>query len=187
MLIKTEPVYHTQSYPEDDTFDQTNYENEDPEFQHEYDYENDNKQQNEHHTPYAHNNKHPVRTKGNQSYQRPFQHRNYQEPNCYQQNYQQQNYQQPNYQRSQSSRTNSDWRNPKQTVQRKNTPKVGRNPLDQNRIQTRCKMRQSVNHWSQNGPDNNNTEHNTYVVNEVVLYQTDYDSPQEFKHLMSEI
>ena len=64
---------------------------------------------------------------------------------------------------------------------------MGHNPLDQNRIQTRCKIRQSVNHWSQNGPDNNNTEHNTYVVNEVVLYQTDYDSPQEFKHLMSEI
>ena len=39
--IKTEPVYRTQSYPEDDTFDQTNYENEDTEFQHEYVYKND--------------------------------------------------------------------------------------------------------------------------------------------------
>ena len=57
MHIKTEPVYHTQSYPENDTFDQTNYENEDPELQHEY----------KHHTLYMRNNKHPVRTKGNQS------------------------------------------------------------------------------------------------------------------------
>ena len=35
MHIKTEPLYHTQSYPEAETFDQTNYENEGPEFQHE--------------------------------------------------------------------------------------------------------------------------------------------------------
>ena len=90
--IKTEPVYHSQSYPENDTSDQTNYENEDPEFQHEYVYKNDNKQQNEHHPLYAHKNKHLVRKKGNQSYQRPFQGGNYQQPNCYQQNYQQPNY-----------------------------------------------------------------------------------------------
>ena len=45
MHIKTEPVYHTQSNPEDDTFDQTNCENEDPEFQDEYIYKNDNKWQ----------------------------------------------------------------------------------------------------------------------------------------------
>ena len=50
MHIKTEPVYHTQSYPEDNTFDQTNYQNEDPELQYEYVYENDNERQNEHHT-----------------------------------------------------------------------------------------------------------------------------------------
>ena len=67
--IKTEPVYHTQCYPEGNAFDQTNYENEDPEFQHECVYENDNKRQNEHHTPYARNNKHPVKTKDNQPHQ----------------------------------------------------------------------------------------------------------------------
>ena len=38
MHIKTEPVYHTQSYPEDNAFDRTNYENEDLEFQYEYIY-----------------------------------------------------------------------------------------------------------------------------------------------------
>ena len=32
MHIKTEPVYYTQSYPENNTFDQTNYEDEDSEF-----------------------------------------------------------------------------------------------------------------------------------------------------------
>ena len=67
MHIKTEPAYRAQSYPEYNTFDQTNYENEDPELQHEYIYKNDNEQQNEHHTLYTCNNKHPVRTKGNQS------------------------------------------------------------------------------------------------------------------------
>ena len=40
--VKTEPVYHTQSYPEYDTFNQSNYEKKDLEFQLEYIYENDN-------------------------------------------------------------------------------------------------------------------------------------------------
>ena len=53
-------------------------------------------------------------------------------------------------------------------------------------IQTRCTICRSINHWSQNCPDNVNTEHNTYVANEVVLYQTDDDNAQELKHLMSE-
>ena len=167
------------SYSEDNAFDQTNYENEDSEFQHDYLYENDNDRQNEHHTLYTRNNRHPVKKKRQLSTQRPFQRGNYQRPNYYQQNYQQQNYQRPNYQRSQPSTTNSDWRNPKQTVQRKNLPKTGRNPLDKNGIQIRCTIRQSINHWSQNCPDNVNTEHNTYVANEVVLRQTDDDNQQE--------
>ena len=78
--VKTEPVYHTQSYPEYDTFNHSNYEKKDLEFQLEYIYENDNEWQNEHLTLYTHNNKHPVRTKGNQSYQQPFQRRKYQQP-----------------------------------------------------------------------------------------------------------
>ena len=44
----------------------------------------------------------------------------------------------------------------------------------------------SINQQSQNFPDNNNTEHDTYIVNKVVLHQTDHDSPQELKHLMWE-
>ena len=63
------------------------------------------------------------------------------------------------------------------------TPK-GRNPYDKNGVQTRCSVCQSINHWATNCPDNN--EHNTYVVNEVVLHQSDYDSPQDLKRLMSE-
>ena len=66
--IKTEPVCHTQYHREDDTFDQINYDNEDPEFQHEHVHENDNERQSEHHTTCARNNNHPVRTKGNQAY-----------------------------------------------------------------------------------------------------------------------
>ena len=44
MHIQIVPVYHTQSYPEGNTFNQTNYENEDPEFQEKYVYKNDNEQ-----------------------------------------------------------------------------------------------------------------------------------------------
>ena len=57
---------------------------------------------------------------------------------------------------------------------------------DKNGVQTRCAICQSINHWAQNCPDNINSEFNTYVVNEVVLHQSDYDNPQELKHLMSE-
>ena len=71
----------------------------------------------------------------------------------------------------------SGWRNPKQTVQRKNIPKAGFNPLYKNGIQTRYTLCQGINHWSQNCPDNN-TEHNTYRVEKVVLHQPDYDNPQ---------
>ena len=60
---------------------------------------------------------------------------------------------------------------------------MGHNALDKNGIQTSCTIRQSINRWSQNCPDNINTEHNTYVVNKVALHQTDYDSPQELKYL----
>ena len=63
---------------------------------------------------------------------------------------------------------------------------MGHNPFDKNGIQTRCTVCQSINHWSQDCPDNINTEHSTYIVNEVVLHQTDYDSQQELKYLMSE-
>ena len=48
--IKSEPVYHTQSYLEDNTLNQTNYKNGDPEFQHKYVYKNDNERQNEQHS-----------------------------------------------------------------------------------------------------------------------------------------
>ena len=44
MHIQIVPVYHIQSYPEGNTFNQTNYENEDPEFQQKYVYENDKEQ-----------------------------------------------------------------------------------------------------------------------------------------------
>ena len=63
------------------------------------------------------------------------------------------------------------------------TPK-GRNPYDKNGVQTRCSVCQSINHWATNCPGNN--EHNTYVVNKVVLHQSDYHSPQDLKRLMSE-
>ena len=62
----------------------------------------------------------------------------------------------------------------------------GKNPLGKHGIQTRCAVCCSINHWAQNCPDNPNLEHNTYVVNDIVLHQTDHENPQEFKHFMLE-
>ena len=42
----------------------------------------------------------------------------------------------------------------------------------------------SINHWVQNCPDRESE--NTYVVNEVVLHQSDYNNPNKLKHLTSE-
>ena len=49
---------------------------------------------------------------------------------------------------------------------------------------TKCAICHSINHWAQNCPDRENE--NTYVVNEVVSHQSDYDNPNELRHLTSE-
>ena len=54
-------------------------------------------------------------------------------------------------------------------------------------MQTRCSICQNIYHWTQNCSDGNNTEHNISIENERVLHQTDYENPQELKHLMAEI
>ena len=45
---------------------------------------------------------------------------------------------------------------------------------------------QSINLWAQNCPDRSAHENSTYILNKVVLRQSDYDNPQELKFLMSE-
>ena len=42
----------------------------------------------------------------------------------------------------------------------------------------------NINHCAQNCPDRENE--NTFIVNEVVLYQSDFDNPNELKNLTSE-
>ena len=49
---------------------------------------------------------------------------------------------------------------------------------------TKCAICHSINHWAQNCPDRESK--NTYVVNEVVFHQSDYDNPNKLKHLTSE-
>ena len=51
---------------------------------------------------------------------------------------------------------------------------------------TKCEVCQSINHWAQNCPDRCTHENSTYILNEVVLHQIDYDNPQKLKFLMSE-
>ena len=45
---------------------------------------------------------------------------------------------------------------------------------------TNCPVCQSINHWVQNVLDRGTHEINTYILNEVMLHQTDNDNPQEF-------
>ena len=43
-----------------------------------------------------------------------------------------------------------------------------------------------VNHWQQQCPDKDKVEHKTYIADNAVLHQNDYDSPDELKFLMGE-
>ena len=54
-----------------------------------------------------------------------------------------------------------------------------RNPLYRYGVATNCPVCQSINHWAQNVLDRSTHENNTYILNEVVLHQTDNDNPQE--------
>ena len=78
MHIKTEPVYHAQSYPEVNTFTQTHFDDKDTEYQTDYINENDVEHQDEYHTLYTQNTKIPPRMKNNQ---RALQRHSYQSPN----------------------------------------------------------------------------------------------------------
>lgn len=113
MHIKTEPVYHAQSYPEVNTFAQTHFDNEDTEYQTDYINENDVEHQDEYHTLHAQNTKTPPRMKNNQ---RTLQRNTYQFPNYQQQNYYQQS-QRPH--QIQTNQTNTNWRNTKTPTLRK--------------------------------------------------------------------
>lgn len=79
---------------------------------------------------------------------------------------------------------NSNWRIPRQDLTRKPQSKQGKNPLDKYGNQTKCAICHSINHWAHNCPDRESE--NTFVVNEVILHQSDYDNPSELKYLMSE-
>ena len=79
---------------------------------------------------------------------------------------------------------NPNWGTHKQENIRKLPLKRGKNPLDRYGNPTKCAICHSINHGAQNCSDRESQ--NTYVVNEVVLHQSDYDNPNERKHLTSE-
>ena len=85
---------------------------------------------------------------------------------------------------TQQSPQNPNWRTHKQENIRKLSIKRGKNPLDRYSNPTKCAICHSINLWAQNCPDRESK--NTYVVNEVVLHQSDYNNPTELKHLTSE-
>ena len=90
---------------------------------------------------------------------------------------------QPRYPSFKPTASNSNWRTKTET---KKTFSQAKNPLDRNGLPTRCSICDSVNHWAHNCPDKSSPEYRTYVTNEVVLHQSDYDNPDELKYLMSE-
>ena len=86
---------------------------------------------------------------------------------------------------TQQSPQNPNWGTHKQENIRKLPIKRGKNPLDRYGNPTKCAICHSINHWTQNCSDRESQ--NTYVGNEVVLHQSDYDNPNELKNLTSEI
>ena len=66
----------------------------------------------------------------------------------------------------------------------------GKNPPDRYGTTTTCAICHSINHWATMCPDaekqNKNHGHNTYVVNDIILHQSDFDTPNELKGLVSE-
>ena len=59
-------------------------------------------------------------------------------------------------------------------------------PADRYGMLTKCVVCQSINHSAQDCPDRSTIDNNTYILNEVVLHQTDYDDPLVLKLLISE-
>ena len=57
-----------------------------------------------------------------------------------------------------------------------------KHPRDRNRIQLRCHIYESTYHIAQNCPEN----YDTLYTQEVVLYQSDFDHPEQLKTLVSE-
>ena len=89
------------------------------------------------------------------------------------------------YSASQSSSSNTNWRSPN-IENRQTAPRQPTNPLDCNKLPTRCATCDSFNHWQQQCPDKDKVKHKTYIADEVVLHQNDYNSPHELKFLMAE-
>ena len=56
-----------------------------------------------------------------------------------------------------------------------------KNPWDRYGNSTKCAICYSFNHWEHVCPDNKNE--NTFIVNEEILRQTDFDNPNEPKDL----
>ena len=89
------------------------------------------------------------------------------------------------------SATSDNWRSnysrPVSTPPRKSSIK-GKNPPDRYGTTTTCVICHSINHWAQQCPDadSNNQDHNTYIINDIVLHQSVFDTPNELKGLVSE-
>ena len=161
MTIKTEPVLHTQCHSTQQESNPILYQDEAAYYdQCSEDEQYQSEQQNT--TLLAHNRyqqQFPVRPRTNNMRFRPH----------------------PPQQKS----SNPNWRAQRPSAVKRNIAKTGRNPVDKFGVQTKCSVCESINHWAQNCPDRE-PEHNTYVINEVVLHQSDIESTQELKHLMAE-
>ena len=79
------------------------------------------------------------------------------------------------YQQQPKVRSQNNMRQMQQTQQRKN-------PCNRNSIQLRCHICKSIYHMAQNCQE----KYDTLYTQEVVLYQSDFDHPEQLKTLVSE-
>ena len=62
------------------------------------------------------------------------------------------------------------------------TPAQGQSPCNQNGIQLRCDICESMYHMAQNCPE----KYDLYYTQQVILFQSDFNHPEQIKNLASE-
>ena len=62
----------------------------------------------------------------------------------------------------------------------------GGNPLDSKDNITRCNICESINQWGQDCPHRGSQTNDTWLLFEVVLFQADFDNPDDLKGLLTQ-
>ena len=68
------------------------------------------------------------------------------------------------------------------TFNRQQHDRRGKSPCNQNGIQLRCDICESMYHMTQNCPE----KYDLYYTQQVILFQSDFNHPEQIKNLASE-